>query len=269
MPEHANFAAFEQRYARVQVDNIGEGTYGEVFKAVCSATGRHVALKRIKLENEDEGVPSTTIREIGVLKRLRNAHVVSLLDLFCGERQLHLVFEFVEHDLKKFMKKNGPLAPEVVRSMGHQMVLGTEYCHARGVLHRDLKPQNLLVTSDGILKLADFGLARAFQLPMPPYTHEVVTVWYRCPEILLGQKEYSCGLAAFDMVDSWCQVHLRSMCGLRLPVFLITSPRFRRGRAYPGLRCHRCGPSSARMASVRWKAVCGTILLTVFPLAGH
>jgi len=208
MPEHANFAAFEQRYARVQVDNIGEGTYGEVFKAVCSATGRHVALKRIKLENEDEGVPSTTIREIGVLKRLRNAHVVSLLDLFCGERQLHLVFEFVEHDLKKFMKKNGPLAPEVVRSMGHQMVLGTEYCHARGVLHRDLKPQNLLVTSDGILKLADFGLARAFQLPMPPYTHEVVTVWYRCPEILLGQKEYSCGLAAFDMVDSWCQVLL-------------------------------------------------------------
>jgi serine/threonine protein kinase len=197
MAEQRTYADFERQYKRAIVENIGEGTYGEVFKAVCATSGCWVALKRIKLDDEDEGVPSTTIREVAVLKRLQHDHVVRLLDLFCGDRQLHLVFEFVDQDLKKYMKKYNPLSAGAIKQLARQMVLGTEYCHSQGVLHRDLKPQNLLVASDGTLKLADFGLARAFQLPMPAYTHEVVTVWYRCPEILLGQKEYACP------VDIW------------------------------------------------------------------
>lgn len=78
-----------------------------------------------------------------------------------------------------------------------QLLKGIEFCHAHRVLHRDLKPQNLLIDSHGHIKLADFGLARAFGIPVRAYTHEVVTLWYRAPEILLGSKQYACP------VDMW------------------------------------------------------------------
>lgn len=78
-----------------------------------------------------------------------------------------------------------------MQSFAHQLLKGMEYCHLRGVMHRDLKPQNILISKDGKLKLADFGLARAFVPPIRPFTHEVVTLWYRAPEILLGCKTYA------------------------------------------------------------------------------
>lgn len=81
------------------------------------------------------------------------------------------------------------------------MVRGLAFCHARRILHRDLKPQNLLIDKEGNLKLADFGLARAIGLPVRTYTHEIVTLWYRAPEILLGQKHYS---TAVDMWSVGC-----------------------------------------------------------------
>ena len=91
----------------------------------------------------------------------------------------------------------GPLPPHEVKSFTYQILQATAYCHAHRVMHRDLKPQNLLIDKNGNIKLADFGLARAFGLPVKTYTHEVVTLWYRAPEILLGQKQYS------TPVDIW------------------------------------------------------------------
>jgi cyclin-dependent kinase len=79
----------------------------------------------------------------------------------------------------------------------YQLLLGINFCHSQGIMHRDLKPQNLLINRHGQLKIADFGLARAFAIPMRTYTHEVVTLWYRAPEILLGSRHYSVG------VDMW------------------------------------------------------------------
>jgi cyclin-dependent kinase 1 len=103
-----------------------------------------------------------------------------------------LVFEFVDKDLKKYFEAcDGPLSPQLVKSYTHQMLSGLHFCHVRGVMHRDLKPQNVLVSRDGRLKLADFGLARSFVPPIRPFTHEVVTLWYRPPEILLGCKTYA------------------------------------------------------------------------------
>jgi len=193
-----------------KIEKIGEGAYGVVFKAKDKITDQYVALKKIRLETETEGVPSTAIREISLLKELEHPGVVQLLDVVHVEpdKKLFMVFEYLDKDLKKLMddyaaanKKDGvsgPGLPEsLVRSYLRQLLEGVSYCHRHRVLHRDLKPQNLLINAAGQIKLADFGLARAFGVPVRTYTHEVVTLWYRAPEILLGSKFYS------TSVDNW------------------------------------------------------------------
>jgi len=181
---------FEAKYEIFE--KLGEGTYGNVFKGKCTSTGRPVALKKMKLDSEEEGVPSTAIREIALLKELSHANVVELLDVFCSTKKMILVFEFLENDLKKYMRSRGrQLEPPTIKSLSFQLCRGVEFCHANRVLHRDLKPQNLLIDSRLRLKIADFGLARAYTVPIPKYTHEVVTVWYRPLEILLGSQLYS------------------------------------------------------------------------------
>lgn len=183
-----------------RVEKIGEGTYGVVYKAKDNASGSMVALKRIRLDTEADGVPSTTIREISLLKELSHLNIVKLLDIIHTDNKLFLVFEYLNQDLKKYMEvyqnKNG-LPLNLVKSYLFQMLQGISFCHTHRILHRDLKPQNLLLTTDGLIKLADFGLARAFGVPVRTFTHEVVTLWYRAPEILLGCKYYS------TEVDIW------------------------------------------------------------------
>merc|ERR1719379_2323799 len=146
----------------------------------------------MKLNNREEGIPSTAIREIAILKELSHENIVQLVDVFCKPGELVLVFELLNSDLKKHMKaRGGCLQPNQIKDFGRQLLLGMEFCHANRIIHRDLKPQNLLIDGSSRLKIADFGLARAFSLPVPQYTHEVVTVWYRPLEILLGSKLYS------------------------------------------------------------------------------
>ncbi|KAF3903189.1 hypothetical protein ABW20_dc0100677 [Dactylellina cionopaga] len=185
-----------------KIDKIGEGTYGVVYKARDLRNGgRLVALKKIRLEQEDEGVPSTAIREISLLKEMNDPNIVRLYNIVHADgHKLYLVFEFLTSDLKKYMEtipKGEPLPKEVVKRFMSQLCDGVRFCHARRILHRDLKPQNLLIDSNLNLKLADFGLARAFGVPLRTYTHEVVTLWYRAPEVLLGSKQYSTG------IDMW------------------------------------------------------------------
>ena len=177
-----------------------KGAYGVVYRAREVYTGEMVALKRIRLDSEQDGVPSTAIREISLLKELEHENIVKLLDIIHADSKLFLVFEYLNQDLKKYMElysaRNG-LPIELVKSYLHQLLEGISYCHTNCILHRDLKPQNLLLSSSGLIKLADFGLARAFGVPIRTFTHEVVTLWYRPPEILLGCKYYS------TEVDIW------------------------------------------------------------------
>ncbi|KAF8407528.1 hypothetical protein HHK36_006662 [Tetracentron sinense] len=183
-----------------KVEKIGEGTYGVVYKARDRVTNETIALKKIRLEQEDEGVPSTAIREISLLKEMQHGNIVRLQDVVHSEKRLYLVFEYLDLDLKKHMDSCPEFAkdPRIIKMFLYQILRGIAYCHSHRVLHRDLKPQNLLIDRrTNALKLADFGLARAFGIPVRTFTHEVVTLWYRAPEILLGSRHYS------TPVDVW------------------------------------------------------------------
>jgi cyclin-dependent kinase 2 len=182
-------------------EKLGEGTYGEVYKALDTESRQFIALKKMRLlEADDEGVPATALREVSLLKELSScANIVKLLDVIHCNSTLYLVFEFLDQDLKTYVEStgSGPLPPKLVKSYLYQILKGIAYCHSHRILHRDLKLANLLIDRKGVLKLADFGLARAFGVPIRTYTHEVVTLWYRAPEILLGQARYS------TPVDMW------------------------------------------------------------------
>eukprot|EP00914_Ancora_sagittata_P028213 GHVO01055494.1.p1 GENE.GHVO01055494.1~~GHVO01055494.1.p1 ORF type:complete len:311 (-),score=34.74 GHVO01055494.1:134-1066(-) len=198
MAKRTNFENKMEDY--IKVEKIGEGTYGVVYKGRNKKTNRTVALKKIRLESEEEGVPSTAIREISLLRELQHPNIVCLEDVLMQEKKLYLVFEFLSMDLKKYMDSipsDQSMTPMLVKSYTYQILHGLCFCHGTRVLHRDLKPQNLLIDSNGVIKLADFGLARAFGVPVRVYTHEVVTLWYRAPEVLLGSQRYS------TPVDIW------------------------------------------------------------------
>uniref|UniRef100_A0A8C9Z246 Cyclin dependent kinase 17 n=1 Tax=Sander lucioperca TaxID=283035 RepID=A0A8C9Z246_SANLU len=181
----------------VKLDKLGEGTYATVFKGRSKLTDNLVALKEIRLEHE-EGAPCTAIREVSLLKDLKHANIVTLHDIIHTEKSLTLVFEYLDKDLKQYMDDCGNiLSMQNVKIFLFQILRGLAYCHKRKVLHRDLKPQNLLINDRGELKLADFGLARAKSVPTKTYSNEVVTLWYRPPDVLLGSSEYS------TQIDMW------------------------------------------------------------------
>ncbi|EGT45649.1 CBN-CDK-5 protein [Caenorhabditis brenneri] len=185
-----------------KMEKIGEGTYGTVFKARNKSSGEIVALKRVRLDDDDEGVPSSALREICILRELKHRNVVRLYDVVHSENKLTLVFEYCDQDLKKFFDSlNGYMDAQTARSLMLQLLRGLSFCHAHHVLHRDLKPQNLLINTNGTLKLADFGLARAFGVPVRCFSAEVVTLWYRPPDVLFGAKLYN---TSIDMWSAGC-----------------------------------------------------------------
>ncbi|XP_039246275.1 cyclin-dependent kinase 3 isoform X2 [Pipra filicauda] len=162
-------------------------------------SGVSLSPSKVGLSRESEGVPSTAIREISLLKELKHPNIVRLLDVIHSQKKLYIVFEYLSQDLKKYMDscQSGALPLSLVKNYLFQLLQGVSFCHSHRVIHRDLKPQNLLINEAGAIKLADFGLARAFGVPLRTYTHEVVTLWYRAPEILLGCRYYS------TPVDIW------------------------------------------------------------------
>ncbi|CAG8548143.1 12659_t:CDS:2, partial [Dentiscutata heterogama] len=169
-------------------------------------TGRIVALKQVRLDSsigEKEGIPPTSLREISLLKEcMKHENIVKLLDIVNQENKLFLVFEFLTMDLKRYIhsSKEGLEHNKIMKLM-YQLLDGSTFLHKRRIFHRDLKPQNLLIDKEENLKLADFGLARAVGIPLRPYTHEVITLWYRAPELMLGSPTYS---FAVDMWSIGC-----------------------------------------------------------------
>ncbi|GAP84034.2 putative protein kinase [Rosellinia necatrix] len=178
---------------------VGSGTYGKVFKAKHVYTKKLVALKRIRMEGERDGFPVTAMREVKLLQSLRHANIVELHEVMIEKNECYMVFEYLSHDLTGLL--NHPtykLDAAQKKHLAQQLFTGLDYLHKRGVLHRDIKAANILVSSDGILKLADFGLARFYaKRHQLDYTNRVITIWYRSPELLLGETRYG------GAVDIW------------------------------------------------------------------
>ena len=172
-----------------RINKIGEGTYGHVWKCVNKINHCVYALKEIRLTKE-EGAPSTAIREISLMKELDHPNIVKLYDVIHSETLLTMVFEFLQCDLKKFMERKGFLPLNLIRQFSWQLLCAVDFIHKNFIIHRDLKPQNLLISQDYALKVGDFGLARSFGIPVNTFSHEVVTLWYRPPDVLLGNRHY-------------------------------------------------------------------------------
>ncbi|XP_022819046.1 cyclin-dependent kinase 9-like [Spodoptera litura] len=193
---------------------IGQGTFGEVFKArpshsICKSTNSFVALKRIMTDRETEGFPITALREIKILQQLDHDNILKLIEV-CSTRpsaankykaECYLVLEYCEHDLAGLLSH-----PNVKFSLGEtkmvlkQLLNSLFYLQCHNVLHRDMKPSNVLITKNGILKLADFGISRTFKESkngVKRLTNGVTTLWYRPPELLLGERNYG------PSIDIW------------------------------------------------------------------
>ncbi|KAK4365394.1 hypothetical protein RND71_016752 [Anisodus tanguticus] len=198
------------RYLKREV--LGEGTYGVVYKAIDTKSGQIVAIKKIRLGKQKEGVNFTALREIKLLKELKDPNIIELIDCFPHKGNLHLVFEFMETDLEAVIRdRNIFLSPADIKSYIQMTLKGLAFCHMKWVLHRDMKPNNLLIGPNGQLKLADFGLARLFGSPDRRFTHQVFARWYRAPELLFGAKQYGPG------VDVWAAACIFAELLLRRP----------------------------------------------------
>jgi serine/threonine protein kinase len=194
-------------FTRTHLGNaqIGQGTYSNVYKARDLETGKIVALKKVRFDNLEPESVRFMAREIQVLRRLDHPNVVKLEGLVTSRMScsLYLVFEYMEHDLAGLAACPGIVFTEAqVKCYLQQLLRGLDHCHQHGVLHRDIKGSNLLLNNDGILKIADFGLATFFNPNhKQPLTSRVVTLWYRPPELLLGATEYG---VAVDLWSTGC-----------------------------------------------------------------
>lgn len=182
---------------------VGSGTYGKVYKAVHVYTKHEVALKKIRMEGEKDGFPVTAIREIKLLQSINHPNVVALQEVMVENNDCFMIFEYLQHDLTGLL--NHPtfvLTDAHKKHLAKQMFEGLDYLHRRGILHRDIKAANILVSKTGQLKFADFGLARFYQKhKKQDHTNRVITIWYRPPELLLGETQYG---AAVDIWSAAC-----------------------------------------------------------------
>ncbi|XP_073056398.1 cyclin-dependent kinase D-3-like [Primulina eburnea] len=251
------------RYLKREV--LGEGTYGVVFKAIDTKTGQTVAIKKIRLGKQKEGVNFTALREIKLLKELKDENVIELIDTFPHKGNLHLVFEFMETDLEAVIRdRNIVLSPADIKSYIQMTLKGLTFCHKKWVLHRDMKPNNLLIGSRGQLKLADFGLARVFGSPDRRFTHQVFARWYRAPELLFGSKQYGPG------VDVWAAACIFAELLLRRPFLQGNSDIDQLGKIFAAFGTPK--PSQWQDLVylpdyVEYQYVPGQPLRTLFPMA--
>ncbi|KAG4207477.1 hypothetical protein ERO13_A03G067900v2 [Gossypium hirsutum] len=188
-----------------KLEKIGQGTYSTVFRARDLESGKIVALKKVRFDNFEPESVRFMAREILILRRLDHPNVIKLEGIITSRMScsIFLVFEYMEHDITGLLScPDIKFSESQIKCYMKQLLSGLDHCHSRGIMHRDIKGSNLLVNNEGILKIADFGLANFYcsgkrQL----LTSRVVTLWYRPPELLLGSTDYT---AAVDLWSVGC-----------------------------------------------------------------
>nr|XP_054496516.1 cyclin-dependent kinase 10 isoform X2 [Agelaius phoeniceus] len=187
-----------------KLNRIGEGTYGIVYRARDTLTNETVALKKVRMDNEKDGMPISSLREITLLLQLQHPNIVELKDVVVGNHleSIFLVMGYCEQDLASLLENmQTPFSEAQVKCIILQVLKGLQYLHENYIIHRDLKVSNLLMTDKGCVKIADFGLARTYGMPPKPMTPKVVTLWYRAPELLLGMTTQT---TSIDMWAAGC-----------------------------------------------------------------
>nr|CAI5827150.1 unnamed protein product [Callosobruchus analis] len=204
-----------KRYEKIEF--LGEGQFATVYKARDVELDAIVAVKKIKIgtrQEADDGINRTALREIKLLQELHHKNLIGLLDVFGHMSNVSLVFDFMDTDLEVIIKDNTIiLTTGNIKAYILQTLQGLEYLHLNWILHRDLKPNNLLVNAAGVLKIGDFGLAKLYGSPNRINTHQVVTRWYRAPELLYGAKQYG------TCIDMWAVGCILAELLLRVPLF--------------------------------------------------
>ncbi|XP_028372275.2 cyclin-dependent kinase-like 4 [Phyllostomus discolor] len=196
--QHSNLrvtSAIMEKYEKLA--KIGEGSYGIVFKCRNKTSGQMVAIKKFVESEDDPVVKKIALREIRMLKQLKHPNLVNLIEVFRRKRKMHLVFEYCDHTLLNELERNpNGVADGVIQSVLWQTLQALNFCHKHNCIHRDVKPENILITKQGIIKICDFGFARIL-IPGDVYTDYVATRWYRAPELLVGDTQYG------SSVDVW------------------------------------------------------------------
>ncbi|XP_028178149.1 cyclin-dependent kinase-like 4 isoform X1 [Ostrinia furnacalis] len=181
-----------------QLAVVGEGSYGVVLKCRRRDNGQLVAIKKFLETEDDAAVRKMALREIRMLKKLRHDHLVNMIEVFRRKRRFYLVFEYLDHTLLDELEGcPGGLGEDTAKKHLYQLLKGIDYCHQNSIIHRDVKPENVLVSNAGVVKLCDLGFARALAAPGEPYTEYVATRWYRAPELLVAEHRYG------PEVDIW------------------------------------------------------------------
>ncbi|XP_046577547.1 LOW QUALITY PROTEIN: cyclin-dependent kinase-like 4 [Haliotis rubra] len=203
-PSHTDHHVHSQSTKKSEMDKyerimkIGEGSYGVVFKCRHRETGQLVAIKKFVESEDDPQIRKIALREVRMLKQLKHENLVSLLEVFRRKKKLHLVFEYVDDTLLGELERNPRGVKEKeTKKLVYQVIQAVKFCHQHNAIHRDVKPENILITRHGVVKLCDFGFARTVTGPGDEYTDYVATRWYRAPELLVGDTQYG------PPVDVW------------------------------------------------------------------
>ncbi|KAE8648933.1 hypothetical protein Csa_007854 [Cucumis sativus] len=195
-----------------KLEKIGQGTYSSVFRAREVESGKMVALKKVRFDNFQPESIRFMAREIMILRRLEHPNIMQLEGIITSKMSssIYLVFEYMDHDLAGLVSSpNIKFSEAQIKCYMRQLLSAIEHCHLRGIMHRDIKASNILVNNEGVLKLADFGLANVINSRnKQALTSRVVTLWYRPPELLMGSTDYGLTVDLWSIGCVFAELHL-------------------------------------------------------------
>merc|ERR1719203_1491225 len=234
---------------------MSHGAHGIVCLAEDQEVGERVAVKKIEGMFEHMTITKRTLRELRILRHLQHENLMQVKSIFMAGsksefQEIYVISELMETDLGSTLKSSQPLSDDHCQFFLYQILRGMKYVHSAQVIHRNLKPRNLLVNSNCDLKICDFGLARVRCFDKEwvcPMTEYVCTRWYRAPEVLCSWTDYSgaidiwsigCILAEMDMRKQLFPGH-NTQHQLDLIIGLLGSPEGAELMKIPNEKCRK------------------------------